>query len=153
RLDGLERSDGPDDAALAAALAALGATVLRPRGEAAAGMAWPEPLAAAVEAARHRHGRAYVLGVTRGSASWRLAGGLPDTPADSADPWSLALLAAAARAAGADPRVEPAPTGGSVDDDLQGFDLQRPSGGAADAVLLALVGALSDGLRIAQLKC
>ena len=147
------RLDASDGAALAASLATLGARVLRPRDPRAAQRTWPEALDDAVARARREHGRAYVLRVTTGAPAWRIAGGLPGTPAEAADPWSVALLVGAARDAGVALGREPGSTGTGATDELQGFDLRRPAGTGSDAVLAAIVGALADGLRIAQLKC
>jgi hypothetical protein len=111
--------------------------------------AWPRALAVAVEDCRYRFGRAYVVRCTV-SAVPRVAAGLRETPAHDADPWSVALLVAAARDAGCAVEVELARAGGGASDALQGFELALPD----DAeVLAAVVGALADGLRIAQLKC
>lgn len=112
--------------------------------------AWPRALAAAVEDCRSRFERAYVVRCTV-SAVPRVAAGLRETPAHDADPWSVALLVSAARDAGCAVEVDFARAGGGVSDALQGFELALPDD--ADEVLAAVVGALADGLRIAQLKC
>jgi len=144
---------GPE---LARGLAGLGALVVRPSAGQPASAAddpWPAPLAAAVNEMRHAFGRAYVLRITGGEPGWRLAAGLRGTPAHDADPWSVALLVGAARDAGVAVAVDPHARGAGLADELQGFDLARPDGAAADATLIGIVAALADGLRAAQSKC
>jgi hypothetical protein len=135
-------------ASLVARLHALGAYVMIPgRGESEA---WPRTLSEAVEDCRRRFGRAFVVRC-RASTVPRVAAGLRATPAHDADPWSVALLVGAARNAGCAMELDRARAGGGVSDALQGFELTLPED--ADDVLVAVVGALADGLRIAQLKC
>lgn len=113
--------------------------------------AWPAPVAAAVDECRRRFARAYVIRRRDSPGGAVVAAGLRDTPANDADPWSVALLAGAARDAGLAAAIDPARPGAAASDELQGFELSLPA--EADDALIAIAGALADGLRVAQLKC